>query len=222
MNRTPELIVMLTENDATLPNAADLFEQARDARAAYWGFKDQPLCTQEMARLAARMKECGKTVVFEVVEYAEAACLAGARTGLEIGCDILMGTVFYDSVNDFCQAHGMKYMPFVGEVTARPSVLGGTAESMIRQAREYLAKGVYGFDLLGYRYVGDARSLIEAFVRATDAPVCAAGSVNSCQKLDELKAIAPWAFTIGSAFHDGSFPGSFREQINFVCEYMER
>lgn len=222
MERTPELIVMLTENDATLPDAAERFEQAQDARAVCWGFKDKPLPVREMARLAARMKECGKTVFFEVVEYTEVECLAGARTGLEIGCDVLMGTVFFDSVNEFCRSHGMKYMPFVGEVTDRPSVLAGTAQAMIQEAQTCLGKGVYGFDLLGYRYVGDARSLIETFVRAVDAPVCVAGSVNCCRRLDELKVIAPRAFTIGSAFYDGSFPGTFREQIDFVCDYMER
>ena len=46
----------------------------------------------------------------------------------------------------------MKYMPFVGEITGRPSVLEGSIDNMIAQAKECLAKGVYGFDLLGYQY----------------------------------------------------------------------
>lgn len=82
-------------------------------------------------------------------------------------------------------------MPFVGEIHDRPSVLEGTCEEMILQAREYLAKGVYGIDLLGYRYTGDAARLNEEFVRAVDAPVCIAGSINGYQRLNEIRESSP-------------------------------
>lgn len=222
MTQHPELIVMLTKNDETVPDAAELFASLRDSRAKCFGFKEKPLPLPEMKRLIAEMKACGKTTFFEVVEYTEAECLAGARAGIECGCDVLMGTVFYDSVNDLCREHGMRYMPFVGAVTERPSVLNGTAEDMIREANGYLEKGVSGFDLLGYRYTGDAYALIERFVREVGAPVCVAGSVDSYRRLDELKKISPWAFTVGSAFFDGRFPGSFKEQIDAVYAYMEK
>lgn len=109
----------------------------------------------------------------------------------------------------------------MGEIYGRPSVLEGSCENMIRQAKEYLAKGVYGFDLLGYRYTGDAVSLNEEFVRAIDAPVCIAGSINDYQRLNEIRKADPWAFTIGSAFFDDKFGGSFGEQINKVCQYIK-
>ncbi len=57
-----------------------------------------------------------------------------SKTAVECGFDILMGTVFYDSVNDYCREHGLKYMPFVGKVHDRPSVLEGSAEEMMEQA----------------------------------------------------------------------------------------
>ena len=52
------------------------------------------------------------------------------------------------------------------------------------------------------------------------APVCIAGSINSYQRLDEIKAADPWAFTIGGAFFENKFGGTFEEQINRVCKYM--
>ena len=110
----------------------------------------------------------------------------------------------------------------MGKVTERPSVLEGTAEEMIEEANRYLAKGAYGIDLLGYRYTGDATALNKQFVAGVNAPVCLAGSVNSFQRLDEIKDASPWSFTIGSAFFDNKFNGTFCEQINKVCDYMHK
>lgn len=222
MESFPKLIVMLTHNDFTVMDAADIFEQCKDSKARYWGFKEHPLPPAEMKALYQRMKECGKTTFLEVVAYTEAEGLAGAKLAHECGCDILMGTIFADSINDFCREHGLRYMPFVGTITGRPSVLEGTIEGMIDEARSYIAKGAYGIDLLGYRYTGDAVALNDAFVKGVDAPVCLAGSIDSFKRLDEVKVAGPWAFTIGSAFFEGCFGGSFSEQIDKVCDYIKQ
>ena len=219
---TPELIVMLTYKDLTVQNAFDIFEQCKDSKAKYWGFKEEGLPLEQMKKLYAYMKECGKITGLEVVAYTEEECLAGAEMAIACGCDMLMGTIFSDSVNELCRKHDLKYLPFVGKVTERPSVLEGTAEEMIEEANRYLAKGAYGIDLLGYRYTGDATALNKQFVAGVNAPVCLAGSVNSFQRLDEIKDASPWSFTIGSAFFDNKFNGTFCEQINKVCDYMHK
>ena len=217
----PELIVMLTRNDRTVENASQIFAQHHTARAKYWGFKEEGIPFEEMKRLYAQMRAFGKTTVLEVVEYTEEKCLEGAKMAAACGCDILMGTKFFDSVNDYCQKTGLRYMPFVGEISGRPSVLQGSAEKMLLEAETCLAKGVHGFDLLGYRYTGDAAALNRTFVSLVGAPVCLAGSVNSYKRLDEIKACGSWAFTIGSAFFENRFGGDFGEQIDKVCAYME-
>ena len=145
---SPILIVMLTYNDRTVNNAYEIFEQCKDSKTVYWGFKEEGLPPDQIKALYAYMKDCGKKTVLEVVAYTEAECLEGAKLAVECGCDILMGTVFSDSVNEYCRKAGIKYMPFVGTITGRPSVLEGTAEQMIKEAKSYLEKGVYGFDLL--------------------------------------------------------------------------
>ena len=165
---SPKLIVMLTHNDHTVENASEIFESCKNSKAQYWGFKEKPLPISEMKSLFSRMKSCGKTTFLEVVEYDEESGLHGAKIAKECGCDILMGTVFFDSINQFCKENNMKYMPFVGQITNRPSILEGSIEDMISEAKEYLAKGVYGFDLLGYRYTGDPVKLNNAFVQAIE------------------------------------------------------
>lgn len=218
---TPHLIVMLTHNDHTVANAREIYLQNRHSQARFWGFKEEPLSRQEMKDLFAQMKQDGKTTFLEVVEYTEEAGLAGAKTALECGCDILMGTKFYPSINRFCQANDLKYMPFVGELAERPTILSGNIADIIAEAQSYAAKGVHGIDLLGYRYTGNAAKLNAELVKSVPVPVCIAGSVNSYQRLDELKAAQPWAFTIGSAFFDNQFSGSIAEQIDKVCAYMK-
>ena len=79
-----------------------------------------------------------------------------------------------------------------------------------------------GFDLLGYRYTGDAVMLNSRFSNEVNASVCIAGSVNSYERLDEIKAASPWAFTIGGAFFDHRFGDSISEQIDNVIEYIKR
>ncbi|MCR5599430.1 MAG: hypothetical protein K6G33_01615 [Ruminococcus sp.] len=222
MNTKPILIVMLTQNDRTVMNAKEVFEECKDSKAEYFGFKEEPLPLDEMKALFAYMKKCGKKTALEVVAYSEQEGIAGAKTAVECGCDILMGTMYYDSVNEICKANGMKYMPYVGEITERPSVLDGTIDGMIAEAERCLEKGVDGFDLLGYRYTGDAVELNRRFSAEVKAPVCIAGSVDSFKRLDELKEASPWAFTIGSAFFDKRFGEGFREQIDAVCDYMNK
>lgn len=215
------LVVMLTHNDKTANNAYEIFEQCKISKAKYWGFKEKPISLEEMKKLYRYMKNCGKQTVLEVVAYTEKEGLKGAKMAVECKCDILMGTMYFDSINEFCKENNLKYMPFVGKVVERPSILKGNIDDMISEAKELLKKGVYGFDLLGYRFTGNATELNKKFVSEVEAPVCIAGSVNSYKRLDELKETNPWAFTIGGAFFENKFGNDFIEQINKVCEYMK-
>ena len=222
MENDMNLVVMLTHNDKTVNNAYEIFEQCKDSKAKFWGFKEEPLDIEEMKKLYSSMKKAGKTTVLEVVAYTEDEGLKGAKMAVECGCDILMGTMYYDSINEYCKEHNLKYMPFIGKVKERPSILEGEIDEMVNEANSYLNKGVYGFDLLGYRFVGDATKLNKEFVAKVNAPVCIAGSVNSYERLDELKDSNPWAFTIGGAFFENKFDGNFTEQINKVCDYIHK
>lgn len=221
MMHHPQLIVMLTHHDRTVANAREIFEACKHSKAQFWGFKEDGLPLPQMKELYAYMRQCGKTTFLEVVAYTEEECLQGAKMAAECGCDVLMGTLFFDSVNQYCQAQGLKYMPFVGRVTQRPSILEGSAEEMIQQAKAYLHKGVFGLNLLGYRHTGDAEAVIRQFCREVDAPVCVAGSVDNFQKVDTLLCAGAWAFTIGGAFFENKFSGTFAQQIDQVCDHLQ-
>lgn len=211
---------MLTHNDRTVENALEIFEQCKHSKAKFWGFKEDGLPKEQMKLLISKMKASGKTTFLEIVVYSEEECIQAAYNAVECGCDVLMGTKYFDSVNEICKKHNIKYMPFIGDVRERPSILNGTLEEMLTEARDCLQKGVYGFDLLAYRYTGDACALIEQFVANINAPVCIAGSIDNYQKIDIVKRANAWSFTIGGAFFDRKFEGSFSEQIDKICDYI--
>lgn len=225
MKSIPELIVMLTHHDRTVTNAIEIFESAKGSKAKYWGFKEVGIPEDQMTELVKRMKTAGKTTFLEVVDYTEEGCAEGARIAARCGFDVLMGTLYFDSVKKIADEAGIKYMPFVGELSGRPSVLNGTIQGMIDEANHLVdTKGIKGFDLLGYRYTGDAVKLNAEFVKNVRGDVCLAGSVASFQRLDEVKATGAWAFTIGGAFFENKFGEglSFGEQIDVVIDYMNK
>ena len=216
----PELIVMLTYQDQTVKDAAEVFEACKDAKARYFGMKEEPLSLLELQRIFDRMKECGKKTCLEVVTYEEPESLAGAKIAVACGVDVLMGTMYCRSVHELCRENGIEYHPFVGRVTGRPSVLNGSLDEMVSEAKKCLALGVDGIDLLGYRYVGNAVELNRRFVELVPGKVCLAGSVNSYQRLREVREAGPASFTIGGAFFENRFSGTIREQIDKVCDFI--
>ena len=218
----PELVVMLTYNDFTSEDAEKIFEECKNTKAKYWGFKEKPLSKERMKKLYSRMKESGKTTILEVVAYSSEEGLSGAKIAAECGCDILMGTKFHQEIADYCRANNIKYMPFVGTIEGRPSVLKGSVSDIVAEAKNVIKNGAYGIDLLGYRYLENASELIKNIIDETDAPVCIAGSIDSYDKLDEMKEYQPDTFTIGSAFFENKFGRDFASQINTVCDYINK
>jgi len=218
----PELITMLTYNDETVPNAREIFEECSDLSCRYWGFKDIGLPKTEMIDLVNLMKEKGKTTFLEIVSLSEEECMAGARVAVECGFDYLMGTVFHEKVFNFIKEQNLKFLPFCGKVTGHPSVVEGTIQDTIADAVRLQEYGVDGFDLLAYRFVGDPEKLASQFLKEIKIPVVIAGSISSFQRLDKIKELNPWAFTIGTAFFDKKFvhEGSFREQMKKVIDYL--
>lgn len=221
---SPQLIVMLTRNDQTVKNAIEVFQECRDLPVTHWGFKDIGLPEREMKRLVREIRAAGKSPVLEVVSYREDECLSAARLAVECEFDYLMGTVFYKSVFTMIKSAPIKYFPFCGSVSGHPSVLEGSILDIVAEAKRLQETGVDGFDLLAYRYRGDAEELARQFIAGVRVPVVLAGSINDFGRLDAVKRLGPWGFTIGGAFFDGAFKkgGSFREQIQTVLHYLAK
>lgn len=219
----PDLIVMLTYNDVTVSNALEVFESCKDVPVQRWGFKNVGLPVEKMKELVAAMKRAGKTTYLEVVTYDEASCLEAAQVAVDCKFDVLMGTLYYDSVHQLLGDNHIVYSPFVGKVSGSPSILEGTNQEIIDDAGAMIAKGITTFDILAYRHVIDGQKLAYDFCRAVDANICVAGSISSYERIDVMFDIGPWAFTMGSALFDQKFvaDAGFRENLIAVDQYMK-
>ena len=216
-----KLFVMLTDNDETVANAKAQFLASADLPADEWGFKDVGLPLDQMIDLVKTMKAHGKRTNLEVVSLSEAEGLAGAKIAVAAGFDVLMGTVYYDSIRDYLKGTGVQYYPFCGKVYGHPSILDGTIEEIVADAKRLEEKGVEGIDLLSFRYTGNAMELLAEVVKAVKIPVISAGSVDRYQRIDDIAATGAEGLTMGSALFHGKFqPGTFTENLKNVCDYM--
>ena len=220
----PELIVMLTHHDQTVSEALHLFERTKDYPITHWGFKDVGLPPNVMQSVVTAMKAVGKVTFLEVVSLSEEEGLRGARLAVELGFDILMGTVFFPSISAYLKDKPIRYYPFPGRVHSHPSVLDGTIDEIVAHASQLEAYGVHGLDLLTYRYSGDASRLLKQVVEATNTPIVSAGSIASFERINEVWDSGAWGFTIGSAFFDKEFVpnASFEENVLAVCNWLQQ
>lgn len=217
-----ELIVMLTWHDVTVQNAKEIFLECKDAPASHWGFKIEGTTPESMADLIKCMKEHGKTVYIEVLAMEEEKCLDAARLCVETGVDHLLGTIYYESVAKVCEEAGIAYSPFTA--LAEDSRLRGSIESIVESAKADLERNITGITISAFRYVdGDPVEMLKNLDLAMEKPFRLAGSVNSFERIDFLKTLPNLAaFTVGGAFFEGKFGGTFAEQITKVCEYLKK
>jgi hypothetical protein len=218
----PELIVMLTHHDKTVPDALELFERSKEYPITHWGFKDVGLSPGEMQPIVKAMKDANKVTFLEVVSLSEEEGLLGARLAVELGFDVLMGTVFYPSIGEYLRDKQVQYYPFPGRVHSHPSILDGTIDEIVSHACELETYGAHGLDLLTYRYQGDCARLLAQVVQSTKVPIISAGSIASFERIQEVWNAGAWGFTIGSAFFDRQFvpDGSFEENVFAVCNWL--
>ena len=220
----PELIVMLTHYDQTVPNALELFERTKDYPITHWGFKDVGIPPEAMKSVVQAMKDAGKTTFLEVVSLSEEEGVRGAQLAVDLGFDILMGTVFFPSIGEYLKDKPVRYYPFPGRVHSHPSILDGTIDEIVAHARELEDYGVHGLDLLTYRYNGEASHLLKQVVQATKIPIVSAGSIASFDRINEVWDAGAWGFTIGSAFFERQFipDGSFEDNVLAVCNWLQK
>ena len=218
----PRLIVMLTYHDVTVKNAKEIFMEAKDAPAEFWGFKDVGLSIEEMKDLVKCMKDAGKTTFMECLAHNLEDTKKGIDTALECGFDILLGAHYFKETEEYCFQNGLKHSPFIGYRSE--GKLYGTIEDIVNEAVSIAeSTTAYGINVSGYRYQdGDPEELISSLREKLNKPLSVAGSVDSYSKLDALKRIQPWAFTIGGAFFENKFGNGFSDQIRAVQDYLKK
>lgn len=221
----PKLILMFTLNDVTVPDAQEYFDQVKDLDVDYFGFKEIGLPEKEMKKLCDSIHSIGKEAFVEVVEYDEDKILEPAKQAVRLGFDYLMGTIYYPSVMDIVNNSNLKYYPFCGKIYDRPSILDGTIEEIVEDAKRIEAAGADGFDILAYRYKYPEKidALVRRLVAEIKVPIVAAGSINSFERLQATIDQNVWGFTIGGAFFDRKFvaDGTYRDNVAAVVKFLK-
>jgi len=221
----PKLILMFTHNDVTVPDAQEYFEMIKDLDVDYYGFKEIGLPEKKMAKLCDSIHSIEKEAFVEIVEYDEDKILGPAKQAVKLGFDYLMGTIYYPSVIDIVNSSNLKYYPFCGKIYDRPSVLDGTVEEIIEDAKRIETVGVDGFDILAYRYKYPEKidNLVRRLVSEISVPIVSAGSINSFDRLQDTIDQGVWGFTIGGAFFEKKFVpgGSYRDNVVEVIKFLK-
>jgi uncharacterized protein related to proFAR isomerase len=211
-----EFIFMLTHHDQTLERALDVYDDIRDLPLRYVGFKDVGVPHATLRELARRMHDDGRQVMLEVVSERAEDELRSIAAAVDIGVDWVLGGTHADEGLEAIGGASVKYCPFPGRVIGHPSLLRGTIDEIAQSAHDLTARdGVYGLDLLAYRYDGDVEAMIAAVLERASGPVIAAGSVDSVERINTLGRLGVWGFTIGGAIFEGRLPAgpSVREQL---------
>jgi CheY-like chemotaxis protein len=201
-------ILMLTENDATVSDAIANYDSLRDSPIRYVGFKDIGLPISDLKELARRIRADGRKVMLEVVATTREAELESIGAALEIGVDYLLGGRHVEDALPLLRGSAVEYFPFAGRTVGHPTVLEGTMDEIVEDARRIASMpGVHGLDLLAYRFAGegDPAELTRRVVEAVDVPVVAAGSIDRESRVRAMIDAQTWGFTVGSALFQNAF-----------------
>ncbi len=203
---------MLTRNDTTVENALDLVEIARELGLRHIGFKDVGAEAPTLRRLTAAIRAAGASPWMEVVSTTREDELRSVELGRDLGVDRLMGGVHVEEALRILEGCATRYLPFAGKPSGHPTRLGGSAAEVEAQCRAFAAMGCAGVDILAYRATeAEPLDLIAACRRGFPdrGAVVVAGSVNSAERINAVRAAGADAFTIGTAAIEASYaPGA--------------
>jgi hypothetical protein len=203
-----EFIFMLTRNDETIPNAREIYASVADLGLTHVGCKDVGLPKPELAGLINDIRSHGHTSYLEVVSESDDSMEASARAAVEVAADYLIGGTAVERIQKVIAGTGMKFFPYIGSIVGHPCLLRGSVREIVEDAKRVEQLGVDGINLLAYRYDGDVPQLVRSVAAATPLPLICAGSIDSQERIETLRNLGVWAFTIGTAALDGVFlPG---------------
>jgi hypothetical protein len=219
-----DFVFMLTRNDATVENALDLVEIARELGLRHIGFKDVGAEAPMLSRLTTAIRAAGASPWMEVVATTREAELRSVALGRDLGVDLLMGGVHVEEALRILKGSATRYLPFAGKPSGHPTRLAGSAAEVEAQCRAFAAVGCAGVDILAYRATeAEPLDLVAACRRGflNQGAVVVAGSVNSAERVNAVRAAGADAFTIGTAAIECAYApgvGSVAGQLTAVLE----
>jgi DNA-binding NarL/FixJ family response regulator len=218
-------IIMLTDKDLTVDNAADYFLSCRDLPIQNWGFKSIGQPHDVMYALADVIKSEGKTLFIESITYSDEEYKFLAEFSVKAGVDCVLGTIYDEHLHHALEENRKRYYPFVGKTPGLPARIIKTMDEIMDDMFAAVdTAGVQGVSVPAYMH--DAMSgfeILSALRRAKpDLPIIVAGRVNDKKRIDEMFELGT-SFTIGGAIFNGKFVpgGSYRENMEELYGYME-
>ncbi|MDG4649688.1 methylglyoxal synthase [Roseibacterium sp. SDUM158017] len=215
-----DFILMLTENDRTIPDARARLEEALEGGVRHIGFKDVGLPLPELRGLAEAIRAAGGRSYLEVVSLDAESEMASARAAVDLDVDVLLGGTRAEAVTGITRHHPVRYYPFPGRITGHPSVLEGPADDILASAGALAElEHVHGLDLLAYRYGGDVPALMTQVCAAVSKPVIVAGSIDGAARVEAVARAGAQGFTVGTAAFAGAFappPEGFAGQVRAI------
>jgi len=203
-----EFIFMLTRNDETIADARNVYTSIASVGLKHIGCKDVGLPQAELAQLMGDIRSHEHTSYLEVVSESDDSMETSARAAIEVGADYVIGGTAVERIQKVISGTAVKFFPYIGTIVGHPCLLRGSIHDIVEDARRAEQLGVDGINLLAYRYDGDVPELVRKVAEATSLPLICAGSVDSVAKIETLRDLGVWAFTIGTAALDGAFvPG---------------
>jgi hypothetical protein len=205
-----DFVFMLTRNDATVENALELVEIVRPLGLKHIGFKDVGAEPSMLRRVIDAIRGAGAEAWMEIVSPARDDELRSIALARALGVDWLMGGVHAEEGLGVLAGSATRYLPFAGKPSGHPTRLGGSAAEVEAHCRAFAAKGCAGVDILAYRATeAEPLDLVAACRRGLGTgTLVVAGSVNSADRINAIRAAGADAFTIGTAAIDCAYaPG---------------
>ncbi len=218
-----DFIFMLTRADKTVQDCMDVIDLIKDCGIKHIGFKDVGVDTRTLSALALEIRNLGATSYMEVVSTTPDSIRTSIALAAEIGVDRVLGGDDVEFALDSLRGTGAQYYPFPGRPVGHPTTLGGTPEDIANDCARMAKAGCPGVDLLAYRASDcDPLDLIRAARKSLNGGyLIIAGSIDSPQRIQDIRDAGADAFTIGSAIFDGSYApnkGSIVSQCRDVLE----
>ncbi len=218
------VLAMLTKDDQTVENAFEVYQKNKNAKTPCWGFKDINISIESAKILAEQILRDEKEFFFESLVREEEEAIDITKLAIECNADYLTAMEYFDSVNDLIKDTKVKYFPTCGKRGGYPRrMLYGTIDEIINDAKRIALKGVDGICLSVFRYEdGDPIELTKRFVNEVDIPLVVSGSINNDERLDFIREVKPWGFTIGTALFDDSFgpEKSIQKKLDHIYNYV--
>ncbi|MGI5853060.1 MAG: hypothetical protein ACOX8I_01925 [Bacillota bacterium] len=217
-------IIMLTDNDLTVDNAADFFNSAKNAPTQNWGFKSIGQPHDVMYALAETIKSAGKNLFLESIIYTEEEYKFLAEFSKKAGVDCVLGTIYNRGLHEALNEAGVLYCPFIGKTPGFPARIIKSREEIMADLKEAIDNGVRSVSIPAYMHDKMSGRAILTMIReeAPDLPILVAGRVKTYERIDEMFELKT-SFTIGGALFRGELTkGSFSDNVNTLSNYMEK